>query len=436
MVEAKDDVVHLENISKAYRIPVRGRETITSALAIIFSKILRPSHVTADLFHSFQALKPLDLSIAQGQSVAIVGRNGCGKSTLLQILAGTLEPTTGTVRVCGRVCALLELGSGFNQDFTGRENIFLNGAIMGLGREAIKDKLESILSFADIGEFVDQPLRTYSSGMRLRLAFAVITAVEPDLLIIDEALSVGDAFFQSKCVRWIEDYLNRGKTFLCVSHDMFLLQRICHRGIVLDKGTCVFDGGIAEASTRYYRLHGKTTVTRQAETASKSGQLNADADWRPIAMRATERTGDGRVTVEAVRTRPGIDSELHVGDWLEVEMDILAHQPVEFFHFGFGLRDRSGQLVGGYHTFYTDEELSVSAPGERKVLKFEIQLDLKPQLYLLVIGLAINHTEVDWQDLDCHWDCARLAVVGDEPHWGLAKLPVRNYCVVTESCGT
>lgn len=249
--------IELTRISKSYRIPVGGHGSMGGSLRIAWDALRGKTTQNSRHFRLFPALQPLSLQIGCGESVAIVGRNGSGKSTLLQIIARTLQPTTGTVAVNGTLSALLELGSGFNPDFTGRENIYLNGAILGLSREVLEQRMDGILRFADIGHFVEQPVRTYSSGMRMRLAFAVITAVDPDILIIDEALSVGDAFFQSSCVRWLEEYVARGKTFLCVSHDMFMIRRLCRRGIVLDEGKMVMDANVAEAANHYYRLYWK-----------------------------------------------------------------------------------------------------------------------------------------------------------------------------------
>jgi hypothetical protein len=280
--------------------------------------------------------------------------------------------------------------------------------------------------------------------MRLRLAFAVITAVDPEILIIDEALSVGDAFFQSRCVRWLEDYVARNKTFLCVSHDMFMIKRLCTRGIVLDEGKKVYDADVAEAANLYYRLHRKKpTVKREINTSEEAASSAASEDlemggsreavWKPVELDIKERTGDGRVTIESVKTRPDLTGGCEVGEWLEVEIEVLIHEDLEVFHFGFGFRDRTGQLIGGYHSFYHEESVDNAKAGERRLLKFEIKLDLKPQLYLLVIGMAINHTVDDWYDLDCIWDCAKVMLSGPEPFWGLTPLPVRHFEITRKS---
>ena len=406
MTATDDHAINLENVSKVYRIPVKGRETLWGSMAVMLDNLLGRRETRHGMFRHFEALKPMDVRIGRGEAVAIVGRNGSGKSTLLQIIAGTLRASTGEVDVRGSLSALLQLGSGFNPDFTGKENIYLNGAMLGLGRNRIQEKMEDILAFADIGDFVEQPVRTYSTGMRLRLAFAVITAVDPDIMIIDEALSVGDAFFQSRCTRWLEKYVERNKTFICVSHDMFMLQRLCRRGLVLNMGETVFDGNIADAANLYYRLHGKKPqVGRKTGSKNTDAGMKAHADpmpgseaggWFPLELEIKERTGTGKVTIERVWTKPDWKKGWQAGEWISAKIEVTGHEPLGKFHAGFGFRDRSGQLIGGFHSFYEGEEVSISKAGERRELSFEIRLDLRPQLYLLVIGLAINHTTEDW----------------------------------------
>ncbi|MBP0028170.1 ABC transporter ATP-binding protein [Roseofilum sp. Guam] len=202
----------------------------------------------------FWALHDIDLEIPQGQTLGIVGRNGSGKSTLLQIIAATLTPSTGEVEVKGRLSALLELGSGFNPEFTGRQNVFFNGQLLGLTKDEIKTKFDSIVSFADIGEFIEQPVKTYSSGMFVRLAFAVATSVEPDILVVDEALSVGDEAFQRKCFARIQDIRDRGGTVLFVSHAASSVVELCDRAILMDKGEIILSNKPKFVVSKYQEL--------------------------------------------------------------------------------------------------------------------------------------------------------------------------------------
>jgi lipopolysaccharide transport system ATP-binding protein len=205
-------------------------------------------------YREFEALRNIDFRIERGETVGIVGRNGSGKSTLLQIICGTLAPSVGEVHVCGRVAALLELGAGFNPEFTGRENVFMNGTLMGLGHDMIEQRLPEILAFADIGDFINRPVKTYSSGMYVRLAFAVAIHVEPDLLVVDEALSVGDEAFQRKCFARIEKLRDGGCTILFVSHGAGTVIELCDRAILLDGGEMLADGAPKAVISRYQRM--------------------------------------------------------------------------------------------------------------------------------------------------------------------------------------
>jgi lipopolysaccharide transport system ATP-binding protein len=206
------------------------------------------------LYREFWALRNVSFEVRRGEMLGIIGRNGAGKSTILQILAGTLPPTTGEVQIKGRVAALLELGSGFNPEFTGRENVYLNGTILGFSREEMDERFEEIAVFADIGEFIEQPVKLYSSGMYVRLAFAVQACLEPDVLIVDEALGVGDVFFQQKCHARMEKLLEENTAVVLVTHDMGAVQKYCKNAILLEKGQPIFKGSSSEAIKRYYTL--------------------------------------------------------------------------------------------------------------------------------------------------------------------------------------
>ncbi|MDR4463988.1 MAG: ABC transporter ATP-binding protein [Nitrospira sp.] len=209
---------------------------------------------TAALYREHWALRDVSFEVQPGEAVGILGRNGAGKSTLLQIIAGTVEPTSGTVQTTGRITALLELGSGFNPEFTGRENVLLNAQILGLSREDAQARFDDIASFADIGDFIDQPVKTYSSGMMMRLAFAVQTALEPKVLIVDEALSVGDLFFQAKCMARISKLVESGVALLFVSHDISTVRQLCRRAVLLDGGVVRSMGTAATVSDQYVKL--------------------------------------------------------------------------------------------------------------------------------------------------------------------------------------
>jgi lipopolysaccharide transport system ATP-binding protein len=233
--------VRLENISKCYKLYKSPKDRLREAL-----------HPFRKRYHrNFYALRDINLNVRKGEGLGIIGRNGSGKSTLLQILCGVLQPSTGSVHVNGKIGALLELGAGFNPEFTGRENVYLNGAILGFSREEMDERFDDVASFADIGEFIDQPVKTYSSGMYIRLAFSLQICIEPDILVVDEAISVGDVFFQQKCFKKIDQILEAGTTLFFVSHNMAAVQRLCESALLLNMGRMEYIGSPVEAASLY-----------------------------------------------------------------------------------------------------------------------------------------------------------------------------------------
>lgn len=239
-----DSAISIRNLGKSYRIYASPADRLKELV-----------HPFGRKYHSeFQALKDISLDVPRGMSLGIVGRNGSGKSTLLQVIAGILQPTTGAVEVRGRISALLELGAGFNRDFTGRENVFMQGALMGISREEMEGKFEAIARFAEIGDFIDKPVMTYSSGMYVRLAFATAINVDPEILIVDEALAVGDEAFQRKCYARIKDFQQQGVTTLFVSHSAAAITALCGRAMLFEKGELLCDGRPKEVLTDYHKL--------------------------------------------------------------------------------------------------------------------------------------------------------------------------------------
>ncbi|MBS4095622.1 MAG: ABC transporter ATP-binding protein [Sulfuricella sp.] len=278
----------------------------------------------------FWALKEVSFAVKKGESVGIIGRNGSGKSTLLQILAGTLKPTSGEIVVNGRVAALLELGSGFNPEYTGRENVYLNGALLGLTRPQIEACFDDIVSFADIGEFLDQPVKTYSSGMTVRLAFAVQTAVEPEVLIVDEALSVGDFFFQQKCARRMQHLRDRGTTLLFVSHDMGVVRDLCERAVYLRHGEMLFSGDSSDAIWQYFQEDRKPEPVREAQPVCHCvasdilEQFQQIALWTDLSMPADSSAKILGVALLDSNREP--TAKVIMGDELIIQVLFLAYQ--------------------------------------------------------------------------------------------------------------
>ena len=223
---SEDSVIRIQNLTKAYRLYDSHADRVKETFHPFRKKYYR----------TFNALTDVSFEVTRGETLGIIGRNGSGKSTLLQIICGTLQPTSGSIEVIGRVSALLELGAGFNPEFTGRQNLYINGAILGLKHEEIELRFDDIAAFAGIGDFIDQPVKTYSSGMYVRLAFAIAISVDPDILVVDEALAVGDIYYQHKCMHRMKELMQKGTTIVFVSHDMGSIKSLCKRAILLDNG--------------------------------------------------------------------------------------------------------------------------------------------------------------------------------------------------------
>ena len=236
--------IRIKDVSKLYKLYDRNRDRLKDALGLTRKKI----------YHEHYALSHVNFDVEKGECIGIIGTNGAGKSTILKIITGVLNPTEGEVEIDGRISALLELGAGFNAEYTGIENVYLNGTMMGYSREEIDAKMDDILSFADIGDFVYQPVKTYSSGMFVRLAFAVAINIDPEILVVDEALSVGDVFFQAKCYQKFEEFKKQGKTILFVSHDLSSISKYCDRAILLNKGTKLAEGTPKEMIDLYKKI--------------------------------------------------------------------------------------------------------------------------------------------------------------------------------------
>jgi ABC-type polysaccharide/polyol phosphate transport system ATPase subunit len=315
-----DVIISVKNLSKAYRIwqtpSARLHGPLTAAAAALFPRATAPHRALSARatrsYRDFHALRDVSFEIRRGEATGIIGRNGSGKSTLLQLIAGTLTATSGSIQVNGRVSALLELGSGFNPEFTGRENVFLNGSIYGLSRAEMNARFDEIAAFADIGDFIEQPVKTYSSGMMMRLAFAVAVSVQPDILIVDEALSVGDVFFTQKCFQRIREIVHRGATLIFVSHDTGSVQNLCDRGILLSQGKLIHDGAPEECVSRYFNLHQPSSTTSSAGAIAAGHHAPIAPDLRAallasnILPTAKSRHGDRKLELS-----PGASTRLH-----------------------------------------------------------------------------------------------------------------------------
>jgi lipopolysaccharide transport system ATP-binding protein len=468
---AAEIAIRAGHISKAYRIWRNPAARLKHPLLQMLGGILpRPLHPPAlrrrigdaretPYYSDFYALNDVSLTVHRGESVAIIGRNGSGKSTLLQILAGTLQPTAGSLQVNGRVAALLELGSGFNPEFTGRENVFLNASILGLTRRQTEQRFDDIAAFADIGDFIDQPTKTYSSGMMMRLAFAVIAHVDADILIVDEALAVGDVFFVQKCMRFIRDFQNRG-TLLLVTHDTSAVTTLCQRALWLHRGGTKGEGLAKEITERYL----------EATYAEKQGvvlfgdkiEKKADKNTLPVSSRLIDQRavfinqsnlrndiqvfrfnsdssgfGSGGAVIENVcllDARTGNPLLYGVGGE-EVILLITARAKIDLKRpiLGFHLKNRLGQSLFVDNTYLTYRDSVIVVPaGKTITAKFRFQMPALPVGdYMFSVACASGTQENHVQH---HWLHEALAFQSQSTHVidGLIGLPMLNISFVSE----
>jgi lipopolysaccharide transport system ATP-binding protein len=302
-------------------------------------------------FRDFYALQDVSFDVKRGECLGIIGRNGSGKSTLLQIVAGTLAPTAGEVQLEGRVAALLELGSGFNPEFTGRENVFLNGAVLGMNEDTVKRRFDEIAAFADIGDFIEQPVKTYSSGMLVRLAFSVAIHVEPEILIVDEALAVGDIFFQMKCYDFMKKKLGR-MTTLFVSHDMTSVANLCSRAVLLKAGRVSCIGEPRHCIEKYTQEAHSDTFRIESAGKPAAGREGTALNLPEFTPVPTDKLGGAvEVMIRRFRVlangRPGCEL-VAPGDEIEIQFDVSAGKPVSAVVFGYLVGDKYGNWLFGY----------------------------------------------------------------------------------------
>ncbi|ABA57729.1 ABC transporter, ATPase subunit [Nitrosococcus oceani ATCC 19707] len=306
-------LINVDNVSKCYHLYHRPQDRLWQS----FFRGRKKFH------REFWALLNISLQVRRHEAVAIIGRNGAGKSTLLQIIAGTLAPTSGKIAVQGRVAALLQLGSGFNPEFTGRENVFLNGAILGFSRAEISCRFEAITAFAEIGNFIDQPVKTYSSGMIMRLAFAVSTCLEPEVLIIDEALAVGDAAFQFKCRDRLQGLITQGTTLLLVSHDMSAVKSFCHRAVYIEDGQKKAEGEPEHISERYF-------MDVRARQMSRVQQEKKGRDTIVCEKSHGYGTSEGEIESAVFVATRGSAALFNYGDTIELKVTCQFASHIEF----------------------------------------------------------------------------------------------------------
>ncbi len=406
---SSDDIaIRVSNLTKNYLIYETPRDRLKQ---FVLPRLQRMTgHAPKQYYREFSALNNVAFEVRKGETVGIIGRNGSGKSTLLQIICGTLTPTGGTVETRGRIAALLELGSGFNPDFTGRENVYMNAAVLGLSNDDVTERFDTIADFAEIGDFIDQPVKTYSSGMFVRLAFAVQANIDASIVIIDEALAVGDIFFRQKCYARLEELRASGAAVLLVSHSMPEIEQYCERAILLDQGVQRFTGSASEAAKHYYLLHQqvetrippeKPALLNQGQGATITDDFERPAKnaFLDISDKAQISNGQARCTKVALCNVNGDPCNLfRQGDiavfYYEFELNEHIGVPV----CGVVISNDRGTIVHGKNSWQFDDEVAASADaGSRVACRQEVKLDLAPGEYVLEVGLAAV-SETVWKN--------------------------------------
>ncbi|MBQ6515013.1 MAG: ABC transporter ATP-binding protein [Clostridia bacterium] len=396
----KNVAIEINHISKVYQTYNREFDRFREALSP-----LRRSYHT-----DFTALKDVNLTVYKGECVGVIGTNGSGKSTLLKIVTGVLHPTGGEVKLEGRVSSLLELGAGFNPNYTGIENVYLNGRIMGFSDEEIKQRLVEIEKFAAIGDFIRQPVRKYSSGMFARLAFAVAIHVDPDILIVDEALSVGDVFFQNKCYHKFDEFRKAGKTILFVSHDLGSILKYCDRCLLLNRGEQVAAGPSKEVVDTYRKImvehyqQSRQLAEASAATAVSAGERKEKADpkdltwptdriWKNGIVRNPEAQEYGDMLAEIIdygvmNERGDITGMILKGETYTVLVRFRFNAQIDHPIFAVTLRDKKGTEICGTNTLYEDAQIETAEKGLTGVVRFTQRMTLQGGEYMLSLGLT------------------------------------------------
>ncbi len=400
-MSSEEVVISVRNLTKTYRLFGHPGDRIKQCISLGLAKYYR----------DFTALNDVSFDIKKGETVGLIGRNGSGKSTLLQIICGILKPSSGTVQVKGRVAALLELGAGFNPEFTGRENVYFQGALMGLSKVQMREKFDTIVAFADIGPFIDQPVRTYSSGMFVRLAFAVAVHVDPDVLVIDEAITVGDPGFRARCFRRIAELRSIGCTILFVSHDMDEITRLCSRAILLDGGEQLASGPPHLLAGWFQRLlnmepemQAKTHEWLKSRSDGLVGHVIPPAELEPAETGVARHTGlayepNGAI-IEYVQLQDGAGHDvvvLRTGEKYRCRFGIHFLDSAQYVRCAILIKTLDGVRLGGAWTASSPEGgLAHVMPNQTAVGEFEFTCRLNPGGYLVSLAVFASEAGIEY----------------------------------------
>ncbi|HUM83169.1 MAG TPA: ABC transporter ATP-binding protein [Lachnospiraceae bacterium] len=385
MVDVAIDVSH---VTKLYKLYANPSDRFKESLGL--SKKKR--------YKELYALSDVSFNVKRGECVGIIGTNGSGKSTILKIITGVLSPTGGTVSVSGRISALLELGAGFNPEYTGLENIYVNGTVMGFSKEEVDARLDEIVNFADIGDFIRQPVKTYSSGMFVRLAFAVAINIDPEILIVDEALSVGDVFFQAKCYHKFEEFKREGKTILFVSHDLSSVAKYCDRVILLNKGVKKTEGGAKAVIDIYKQILVNTpiaddrsmikeNISRYLNTENAKGKWYSRLEVNPSVLDYGEKQAE-IVDFALIDDQGEVNSGIVKGRDFIIRMKVHFNEDLVDPLFCFTIKDPQGTEVTGTNTMYEGIDTGDMKAGTDHVVDFKQNMNLQGRSYLLSLGVV------------------------------------------------
>ena len=400
-----DIAINVEHLSKIYKLYDKPIDRLKESL--FFTRKV--------LYHEHYALNDINFEIKKGETLGIIGTNGSGKSTILKIITGVLNPTLGRVEVNGRISALLELGAGFNQEYTGIQNIYLNGTMMGFTKEEIDRKVDNIIEFADIGGFINQPVKTYSSGMFVRLAFAVAINIEPEILIVDEALSVGDVFFQNKCYRKFEEFKSEGKTILFVSHDLGSISKYCDRVILLNRGRKICEGNPKESIDMYKKVLvnqqddsydiNHISQNKYIEKGQWKRSLTVNPDTLEYGNKFAEIIDFGIVDNTGI-----ITNNITKGTIFMIKMKVLFNKKIQNPIFAFTIKDLKGTEITGTNTMIEKEDISVIEQGDIKEISFTQNMNIQGGQYLLSLGCT-GYRDGDFTVYHRLYDVCNITVV-------------------------
>lgn len=420
-MEERKAVIQVKDLEKAYKLYDKPSDRLKEALGLSRKKKYKEHY----------ALKGVDLEIYKGETVGIIGTNGSGKSTILKIITGVLNPTSGTVKVDGRISALLELGAGFNMEYNGIENIYLNGTMMGFSKKEIDAKMDDILSFADIGDYVNQPVKTYSSGMFVRLAFAVAINIEPEILIVDEALSVGDVFFQAKCYHKFEEFKEMGKTIVFVSHDLSSISKYCDRVVLLNQGVKLGEGSPKEMIDAYKQvlvgqyplpenddqnLLNDDEIESAAASLEEKKEVNQDLAVNPDLL----EYGTGAAVIENYKITDDMGRDTGTvlkGKKCSVSMTVRFEKDIEAPIFAFTIKNIKGVEITGTNTMVEKAFLESVKAGTVMEITFTQEMNLQGGEYLLSLGVTGFEKE-EFQVYHRLYDVMNMTVISDKDSVG------------------